>query len=363
VLRDIAQPSFAINPDFISYTVALRDGRVLVGAVRSEGQQLLIGDKEGRVTSVARADVERMEPSPLSIMPEGLPGKLSPAQMNDLLAYLLIEPPHMPRDAALPPPPARTQAEVAAVLAGRDAERPATATSGPTARPLQLLLVAGKKDHGPGEHDYPAWLRAWSQLLPAAEGVIVSTALEWPSAAQLAAADVIVFYQKGSWTAERAQAIDAHLARGGGLVYIHWAIEGGPEAPQFAQRIGLASHAAQTKYRHGPLDVDFGPGQGHPIARNFEQVHFHDESYWRLQGDPGRIRVLATGREEGEPRPLFWTLEAGRGRVFVSVPGHYSWTFDDPLFRIFLLRGIAWSAREPVDRFSELATLGAATQP
>ena len=29
--------------------------------------------------------------------------------------------------------------------------------------------------------------------------------------------------------------------------------------------------------------------------------------------------------------------------MFVSIPGHYSWTFDDPLFRVLLLRGIAWT--------------------
>lgn len=45
------------------------------------------------------------------------------------------------------------------------------------------------------------------------------------------------------------------------------------------------------------------------------------------------------------------------GRVFVSIPGHYSWTFGDPLFRILLLRGIAWSAGEPVDRFNPLGLL------
>ena len=74
--------------------------------------------------------------------------------------------------------------------------------------------------------------------------------------------------------------------------------------------------------------------------------------------------ILASAVEEGEPRPLFWTLEPSRGRVFVSIPGHYSWTFDDPLFRILLLRGIAWTAGEPVDRFNELVTIGArVTQP
>ena len=51
--------------------------------------------------------------------------------------------------------------------------------------------------------------------------------------------------------------------------------------------------------------------------------------------------------------------ERGKGRVFVSIPGHFSWSFDDPLFRILLLRGIAWAGREPVDRFNELALPGA----
>ena len=84
-----------------------------------------------------------------------------------------------------------------------------------------------------------------------------------------------------------------------------------------------------------------------------------DESYWKLTGDPQRINLLATSVEDGQPQPQFWTLEPDKGRIFVSIPGHYSWTFDDPLFRVILLRGIAWTAREPVDRFNELVWPGA----
>jgi type 1 glutamine amidotransferase len=56
---------------------------------------------------------------------------------------------------------------------------------------------------------------------------------------------------------------------------------------------------------------------------------------------------------------LFWTLEPHGGRVFVSIPGHFSWTFDDPLFRILMLRGIAWAGKDSVDRFNDLVLPGA----
>lgn len=351
VLRDITEPSFAINPDYITYLVTLKNGRTLTGSLRTEADRLLVGDEKGQEISLRRDEIEELQPAARSVMPEGLPKQLGAERMRDLLTFLLTEPPHMPRDAKGPPPPPRTRAEVQAILAG--APKPPE-----KARPLRIVLVSGKKDHGPGEHDYPAWQKAWTELLAVADGVQVCTAWDWPSAEDFRSADAIVFYQHGAWTPERARAIDAYLARGGGLVYVHWAVDGGANAPGFAQRIGLAGNA-NIRFRHGPLDLGFETGARHPIARNFHKVHFHDESYWQLTGDPKRIHLMASSVEEGQSRPQFWTLEPGKGRIFVSIPGHYSWTFDDPLFRILLLRGIAWTAKEPVDRFNDLATIGA----
>jgi putative heme-binding domain-containing protein len=352
VLRDISQPSFGINPDYVTFKVELKDGRVLTGTVRSQGDQLLIGDENGQTTTVSRGEIERLEPSSKSTMPEDLLKTLGSERMKDLLTFLLTDPPRMPQYAKLPPPKPRTKAEVQAVLAG--APNPPEKI-----RPLHVVLVAGPKDHGLGEHDYPAWQKVWAELLGAAEQTKVTTAWQWPSALQLETADVLVFFQRGTWTPERAKDLDSFLARGGGAVYIHWAVDGGPDAPAFAQRIGLAAHGGQIKYRHGPLDLGFETGSKHSIGRNFSKVHFHDESYWKLQGDAQKINLLATSVEDGQPTPQFWTLEPSKGRVFVSIPGHYSWTFDDPLFRVLLLRGIAWTAREPVDRFNDLVWPGA----
>ena len=104
--------------------------------------------------------------------------------------------------------------------------------------------------------------------------------------------------------------------------------------------------------------VDFS-GSKHPITRGLDKLRLVDESYWNLVGNSGSIDLIATGVEDGQPRPLLWTRQAGKGRVFVSIPGHFTWTFDDPLFRLILLRGMAWTAGESVDRFNELTTLGA----
>lgn len=249
------------------------------------------------------------------------------------------------------PPAPRTQAEVDALLAGSEVVA--------SPKPLKVLLVAGPKDHKTGEHDYPAWQKVWRPLLESSPQTTVDEAWEFPTEEQAAWADVMVFYQRGRWNDDRALVIDPFLARGGGLVYVHWAVDGRGGEAEFAKRIGLASKGGSISYRHGLLHMDFSPGADHPIARNLDKVDFVDEAYWRLTGDPSKLNLIGTSEEEGEPRPLFWTVERGRGRVFVSIPGHYMWTFDDPVFRALLLRGIAWSGRASVDRFNDLVTLDA----
>jgi type 1 glutamine amidotransferase len=260
----------------------------------------------------------------------------------------------MPVYAVGTPPSPRSRDEIAKLFAGGNRSK-----SDESAAALRIVLVAGPKDHKKGEHDYPAWQKVWSRLLAQSPQTKVDTAWEFPSATQADKADVIVFYQRGKWDEERAAAIDPFLARGGGLVYIHWAVDGRGQQDEMAKRIGLSALGGQIRFRHGELNIDFSPGAEHPIARNFSTVRWIDESYWSLTGDPKQIDLLGTSHEDGQPQPQFWTVERGRGRLFVSIPGHYSWTFDDPLFRTLLLRGIAWAGHRDVDRFNELVTLDA----
>jgi putative heme-binding domain-containing protein len=356
VLRDVTYPSFAINPDHLAYTLVVDDGRTLTGMVQPRGDALAVGDIKGLETIVPRGAVEEMVPTLLSIMPEGLPKAIGDDGMRDLLTFLLT-----PEPGALEPAPitiagapeSRTRAEVDAVLKG------AQAIDAGKLRPLEILLVAGPKDHGANEHDYPQWQQRWTKLLGLAPRVRVATANPWPTPEQWRTADVAAFFSANpGWNPARAKELDAFLERGGGLVYLHFAVNGHRAPDELARRIGLAWDDSQARYRHGALDLQFRADVKHPITAGFTAARFVDESYWNLIGDPARVNVLATQVEEGRPWPLLWTFEPGRGRVFCSILGHYSWTFDDPLFRVLLLRGLAWTAGEPVDRFNELVTPG-----
>jgi putative heme-binding domain-containing protein len=354
VLRDVSMPSYAINPDFGSHLITTRDGRVLTGRLMPDapGDRLRIADQKGEVVELTRDEIESLQPAAQSLMPEGLVATLGAARIRDLLAFLLLPPPatRMPDYGGMTPPPARTDEELSALLA--DSESLPAADQ---LKEMKIVLVAGPKDHGPGEHDYPAWQAAWHEWLRQGPKVTVETAWEWPSAAQLAWADVLVFYKRGQWTAERLAELDQFYARDGGVVVIHWGVEGSPDLLQTAMRIGLVSEAGKIKYRHGPIELDFSPGAGEPIVRNLTQVAMHDETYWHMIGDANRIRVLATAIEDGQAWPMLWTYHppAG-GRAFVSIPGHYAWSFDDPVFRTILLRGISWAAGQSVDRLNPL---------
>jgi putative heme-binding domain-containing protein len=89
VYRDIAEPSVRIHPDYVPYTVALKDGRVLVGTVRAEGaDRVKVTDTEAKSTVVARSEIEEFRPSGTSIMPVGLAGAIGEPNLRDLIAFL-----------------------------------------------------------------------------------------------------------------------------------------------------------------------------------------------------------------------------------------------------------------------------------
>jgi putative heme-binding domain-containing protein len=85
----IEAPSAAIEPAYLPYTVAMTDGRVVVGVVRAEGKESIrVIGADAQAVDLPRAEVEEIRPVSTSIMPVGLVGALGQDDLRDLLAYL-----------------------------------------------------------------------------------------------------------------------------------------------------------------------------------------------------------------------------------------------------------------------------------
>ena len=64
--------------------------------------------------------------------------------------------------------------------------------------------------------------------------------------------------------------------------------------------------------------------------------------------------------EDNAAQPQLWTLERENSRIVGCIQGHYSWTFDNPLYRLLVLRSICWAAKQQdANRLSELCLIGA----
>jgi len=89
LLENLIDPSASVSVDFRMVVVAMKDGRVLNGLVRSRTDRTLTLQTQTETLTLDRREVEETRPSPLSLMPEGLLDPLSKTEVRDLTAYLM----------------------------------------------------------------------------------------------------------------------------------------------------------------------------------------------------------------------------------------------------------------------------------
>ena len=89
LLLNLLDPSGYVRPEYVAHTAVLIDGRVLTGlVVASSAQEITIVDAKNQRTTVRRSEIDEIQPSPLSLMPERLLETLQPQEVRDLFAYL-----------------------------------------------------------------------------------------------------------------------------------------------------------------------------------------------------------------------------------------------------------------------------------
>jgi putative heme-binding domain-containing protein len=104
LLSNVFDPSLVIGAAYQARTVVTADGRVLTGLVAEDSpQRVVLKIQGGKVETIARADVEMMQVSALSLMPEDLEKQLKPRELADLFALLTLDkPPTDPGAKKLP---------------------------------------------------------------------------------------------------------------------------------------------------------------------------------------------------------------------------------------------------------------------
>ncbi len=89
-LDNLFMPSMEIREGFGAYIVKTKGGQILTGLIDAQDANgIVIKDMANNKTALKQADIEKLEASPISLMPEGLTTGMSDADLKDFFAYLM----------------------------------------------------------------------------------------------------------------------------------------------------------------------------------------------------------------------------------------------------------------------------------
>ena len=244
-------------------------------------------------------------------------------------------------------------------------------------RDIRILWLYGPEDHGGGEHDYVRIKELFVPMLKTIPRVTVEEAYLFPSKEQFERADLMIqFLHLPDLTDQQLEHFQSFVHRGGGVVSIHESCIIRPlaRAEKLAKCIGCSwkgnrdSHWGKFSHDH-PLFLK----TDHPAFKGLPgSVRLNDESYWSLlqreevevigtiapaKGNAGASFEDVSGSSAARSE-AFWTYRSGKGRVFGTTTGHYTYTYFDPIYRLLLLRGIAWCLEEDPRPFMPLVFHG-----
>lgn len=268
-----------------------------------------------------------------------------------------------------------------------------------------ILLIAGRPSHGPGEHEHNAGIQLLAAgLKQGASGLVdveVSLGGKWPSDEAVAKADAIVIYSDGGNGHPALPHLDQlarKMAAGCGFVCLHYAVEpayeragwlsvdGKPVNPPPAGRSSTGKGAAEFKdwlggyfEQHWSVNphwlADFKSLPDHPASRGVKPFATTDEWYFNMRfrdGMEGVTPLLAAVApestmnrgmgthngnpdvrklvlEEKKPQVVAWAVErkdGGRGFGFTGGHFHQGWANDSQ--RTLVLNAIVWTAKAEV---------------
>jgi type 1 glutamine amidotransferase len=237
----------------------------------------------------------------------------------------------------------------------------------------KIVLVAGHKSHGPGDHEFFAGCAILMKLLQETPGVYpVMARDDWPKDpdATFKDAKAVVFYMDGGdnhpvLQKDHPEVIQKLMDDGVGFVNLHYAVEY-PKKSRERVFSWLGGYY-ETGYSINPhWKADFKELPDHPITRGVKPFAIRDEWYYCIRFDPtqkGVTTILkATPPDDtrtteeakahkGREEAVAWAYErADKGRSFGFTGGHTHANWGDENFRRLVVNAILWSAKVDVPK-------------
>jgi putative heme-binding domain-containing protein len=92
LLSNVFDPSLVVGRAYQTVVVVTVDGRALSGLLAEEGaDRVVLTLQGGKQETINRDDIDELQRTDLSLMPEGLEKQLKPEQIVDLFAFLALE--------------------------------------------------------------------------------------------------------------------------------------------------------------------------------------------------------------------------------------------------------------------------------
>ena len=255
-----------------------------------------------------------------------------------------------------------------------------------SSKPLKkIILIAGKKSHGPGDHEYEKGVELLKRCLdtsPNAKGIRTEVYLNgWPQdASALDEAATILFYCDGSDRDEKAhpllrdnriETIDRLMKRGVGFVAIHYAVfipskNGGEQyldwmGGYFDYENGTAANKWYSKIETKEYQVSL-PTPEHPIVRDVQPFQIKEEYYFNMrfrENDRRLIPILTFGSDKADLTSVVgWAVDrTDGGRGFGYTGGHFHKNWENDNVRKMILNALLWTAKVDVSKEGMISSL------
>jgi type 1 glutamine amidotransferase len=229
----------------------------------------------------------------------------------------------------------------------------------------KIVLIAGKKSHGPGDHEFFAGCAILMDMLKQTPGVFPVMARDgWPkNEGILKGAKSIVLYMDGRGghpVNGKLDVLKPLMQQGVGWVNIHYAVD-------YTKETGATVIDWMGGYYDAEISINphwtanYQTLPDHPVTRGVKPFEINDEWYYNMRWRPdpaGLTHILKAtppdqtrktadaAKHPGRSEITAWCYErpdGGRGFGFTGGHRHKNWANDD--FRRLVVNAILWSAK------------------